>query len=240
MFENRAYRINAKRKGLTPFRITVKETDLHIQADSDLSRNAIKAVLRYRGYLESYIARQPGFVSSMVPLPMLTPAPKIVSEMIDAARETNVGPMAAVAGAIAEFTCRDLLSESKEVIVENGGDIFMKINSDAVFSIYAGESPLSMKTGIRLKKKETPFALCTSSGTLGHSKSFGRADAATIVSDSCALADAAATLLGNMVQKKSDIEMAIEHGKTINGVQGIIIIKGKSMGIWGDLELVGL
>ncbi|MEA1969288.1 MAG: UPF0280 family protein [Thermodesulfobacteriota bacterium] len=240
MFENRTYRSQSNKKGLVPFTITVKETDLHIQAESDLSDKAVKSVLLCRSYLESYIKRYPIFLTSMTPVSLISPAPKIAADMIEASKKANVGPMAAVAGAVAEFTCQALLKHSKEVIVENGGDIFMKLEKETVFGIFAGNSPLSMKTGVRLAKRENPFALCTSSGTLGHSKSFGQADAATIVSDSCPLADAVATALGNMVKKESDIEKAINAGKEINGIKGIIIIKGEKIGLWGDLELVRL
>lgn len=240
MFENRTYRSRSKRGGLVPFTITVKETDLHIQADTDLSARAVKAVLECRNYIENYIERHPGFLTAMSPVEGLFPTPAIVSEMIDAGKKADVGPMAAVAGAVAEFTGRRLLEQSREVIVENGGDIFMKLDSDSVFSVFAGDSPLSMTTGIRIGQRKGPVSLCTSSGTLGHSKSFGRADAATVIAESCALADAVATALGNQVRKATDIEKAIHMGKSIPGIQGIIIIKGKHMGVWGDLELVRL
>lgn len=240
MFNNRTYRKSAQKKGLIQFSITVKETDLHIQAVSDLSRKAVNSVLKHRGFIESYASRHPGFYSSLVPLFSMDPAPKIVQEMMEAGQRTGVGPMAAVAGAIASHTGMDLLNDSDDVIVENGGDIFIKTKTDTVFSIFAGKSPLSMKVGVHLEKREAPFALCTSSGTIGHSKSFGRADAVTILSPSCPLADAAATALANTVKNTSDIKKTIETGKNIQGIEGIIIIKDKSLGAWGALELVNL
>lgn len=222
------------------FSATVKETDLHIQARSNLTEEAVRAVLRAREMIESYGRTDPSFLTSLVPVKAKFPTPDIAVSMIEAGKLANVGPMAAVAGAVAEFTGRKLLEASNEVIVENGGDIFMKLDTDAVFGIHAGDSVLSMKTGVRLQNQDSPIALCTSSGTLGHSKSFGRADAATVVSHSCALADATATALGNLVNTESDIEAAIEQGAAIPGILGIIIIKGKSLGAWGDLELVRL
>jgi len=240
LFKDRTYRTKAKKKGLVSFNITAKETNLYIQADLDLSKEAIKSVLESRGYIESYIAHHPEFLTSMTPLNINHPAPPIILDMINASKKANVGPMAAVAGAIAEYTGNSLLKKSKQVIVENGGDIFMKIHNKTVFSIFAGSSPLNMKIGVRVTKKDIPFALCTSSGTIGHSKSFGKADAVTIVSNSCALADATATLLGNIVKKESDIKNALHLGKNISDIQGIIIIKKKKIGLWGDLELVKL
>ena len=241
MFENRnAYRRQHEKTGLVTFEITVKETNLNIQAQTDLSDQAIRATLKYRGVIEAHILQNPKFATALSPLPGLEIAPAIVMDMMEAARQTNVGPMAAVAGAMAEYVGKDLLDLSNEVVVENGGDIFIKSDTETVFSIYAGDSPLSMATGILVEKQNKPFAMCTSSGTLGHSKSFGVADAASVVAPSCALADAAATALCNMVKKECDIEKAIHRGKQIRGIQGIVIIKGKQIGLWGDLKLVRL
>ncbi|MBF0203648.1 MAG: UPF0280 family protein, partial [Desulfamplus sp.] len=151
MFENRKYRSKSNRKGLTSFTVTVKETDLHIQAESDLSEIAVRAIMEQRGFVEAYMDIDPRFRTSLTPLQLVIPgAPQIVRQMIDAGQKTGVGPMAAIAGAIAEQTGRALLKYSSEVIVENGGDIFFKINSDMVFSIFAGTSPLSMKVGARI------------------------------------------------------------------------------------------
>jgi len=241
MFENRTtYRSQHQKKGLVSFEITVKETNLNIQAQTDLSDNAIQAALIYRNFIENYIHKFPAFATALSPLPQPFLAPAIVIDMIEAGKRANVGPMAAVAGAMAQYVGEDLLALSNEVVVENGGDIFIKSDSETIFSIYAGNSPLSMTTGILVEKQKDPFGMCTSSGTLGHSKSFGRADAASVIADSCALADASATALCNMVQKSSDIEKAIHAGKQIQGIQGIVIIKEKHIGLWGDLKLVRL
>lgn len=240
MFENRTYRTQSKRHGLVSFKTTVKETDLYIQARFNLAEQALRAVLHAREMIESYLTVDPQFLNSLVPLREKFPAPPIVMEMIRAAALADVGPMAAVAGAVAEFTGKALLDYSSEVIVENGGDIFMKLENEAVFGIYAGDSPLSMGTGVRIYSGNEPIALCTSSGTLGHSKSFGRADAITVISSSCALADATATALGNIVQTESDVQQAIDRGLEIPGVSGIIVIKGKTLGAWGAVELVRL
>ena len=239
MFENRRiYRRTHAKKGLVSFEVTVKETNLHIQADKDLSEKAVKAVLGQRQYLETHISTHPEFASSLVPLPDPGMIPAIVSQMYAAARAADVGPMAAVAGAVAEFTGRALTTESREVVVENGGDIFVFSSSEMVFTIFAGDSPLSMKTGIRVTPRTEGYGMCTSSGTLGHSKSFGRADAVCVLSDSCALADAAATALCNRVGSAKDIQAVLEQGQQIPGVQGLVIILGSALGAWGDLELV--
>lgn len=240
MFENRTYRSNVLKKGLTAFKATVKETDLHIQANSDLTKEAVQAVLKCRNYIEKYIEQHPDFATSLIPIKVMRIAPQIINDMINAAKATKVGPMAAVAGAVAEYAGNALLEKSNEVIVENGGDIFIKSKSETLFAIYADKSPLSMKTGILIEKREKPYALCTSSGTIGHSKSYGKADAVTIFSNSAPLADAAATSLGNLIKRPDDIEKVINYGKKIKGILGIVIIKNKNIGLWGDLKIVKL
>ncbi|SDU17060.1 UPF0280 family protein [Desulfobacula phenolica] len=240
MFKNRIYRKQHQKKGLVSFDITVKETNLNIQAATDLTDKAIKSVLTCRNYIEAYINMHPEFATSMTPLQNSGPAPQIIQDMIKAAELANVGPMAAVAGAVAAGTGTSLLPYSNEIVVENGGDIFIKSDSKTIFSIYAENSVFSMTTGIRVEKRDTPYGICTSSGTLGHSKSFGKADAVTVLADSCPLADAVATALGNRIKNTTDIKAAIDTGKTIPGVQGIVIIKGDKIGLWGDLKLVRL
>ena len=241
MFDNRnVYRTCHQKDGLVSFNVTVKETNLNIQADSDLSEQAVRSILNHRHYIENHIARFPGFAASLVPFGSPGIAPKIISEMTAAAKIAGVGPMAAVAGAVAQSVGRDLLQWSSHVLVENGGDIFIKSDTQTIFTIYAGSSPLSMKTGIKVAHRPDSFAMCTSSGTVGHSKSFGKADAVTVLADCCALADAAATSLGNKVQTHKDIAKAIDIGKNMEGIQGIVIISGKQIGLWGALELVKL
>ena len=241
MFDNRKiYRACHQKQGLISFNVTVKETNLNIQADSDLSKQAVRSILTHRQYIENHIARFPSFADSLTPVSDPGIMPKIISEMIKAAKITGVGPMAAVAGAVAQSVGRDLLQWSSNILVENGGDVFIKSETQTIFTIYAGSSPFSMKTGIKVAPRSTSFAMCTSSGTVGHSKSFGKADAVTVLADCCALADAAATSLGNKIQTPKDIEKAIDIGKNMSGVQGIVMIIGKQIGLWGALKLVKL
>jgi ApbE superfamily uncharacterized protein (UPF0280 family) len=151
-----------------------------------------------------------------------------------------VGPMAAVAGAIAEWVSKDLLKLSREVIIENGGDIYLTTSQERTIGIYAGSSPLSLKIGIVIRPEETPLGVCTSSGIVGPSLSFGKADAVCILSKSAALADAAATAVGNILQEKKDVERGLERGREIEGVLGTLIIMGEKMGVWGNIRLIQL
>ncbi len=240
MHEPRTYRSLVRAHRLASFQVVVKETDLMVHAARDLRDTARELVLEHRGYLEAYIRQHPGFLSALEPWGDRSPAPAVVADMIAAGEAAGVGPMAAVAGAIAERVGRGLLAHGAEAIVENGGDVFLKTVAPAVVAVYAGSSPLSLKAGIRVNCGEGGLAVCTSSGTVGHSLSFGRAEAACVVARSCALADAAATAVANRVVSRRDIEPAIAFGRTIPGVAGILIVAGDRMGAWGDLEVVVL
>lgn len=240
MYEERTYRRLVKSDDLVAFEVIFKETDLLIRASRDLFQEAREAVLKYRHQLEGYIALRPEFRTSLVPLEEDGFAPDIARTMMRASREASVGPMAAVAGAVAEAVGRDLLKSSDEVIVENGGDIFLSTRKERTVGLYAGRSPLSLKVGLVVSPELSPIGVCTSSGTVGHSLSFGKADAVCVVSSSAALADAAATAIGNVVRSKQDIERGLRRGREIGGVQGLVIVVGDEMGAWGNVRLVRL
>lgn len=242
-YNKRNYRRTIASNDLVSTFITVKETDLHILAAENTTDSGYHSVLRYRNQLENYIALHPDFLTTLVPLDQDALAPPIVKGMLKAAAEADVGPMAAVAGAIAEYVGRDLLKTGlREVVIENGGDIFIKRNKECVASIFAGRSPLSQKVGIRISPALMPVGLCTSSGTVGHSLSLGEADSVTVLAPSALLADAAATRLGNEVTAgdPKNINEVLAVARTIPGLLGVVIICGKHMGAWGEIELVEL
>ena len=240
MYEERTYRNLVKTDDLVNAEVIIKETDLLVRAKTDLFRETRESVFKYRYQLETYIALNPEFKESLVPLNENPHAPEIVQEMIRASRLAKVGPMAAVAGAMAEFVSKDLLPFSEEVIVENGGDIYLATKSERTIGVYAGRSPLSLKIGLLIEPEDSPLGICTSSGTVGPSLSFGKADAICIVSKSAALADAAATAVGNVVGQKGDIEYGLEKAKTIENVLGALIILDDQMGVWGKINLTRL
>lgn len=225
---------------LEPLEVTVQETDLSVYADHVGAMLIKEAIIEQRGHIEGYMQRYPEFGQSLQPWPKDPMAPAIVQEMIQAGYCANVGPMAAVAGAVAERVGRSLLRHTNEVIVENGGDIFLNIIDEAIIGILAGTSPLSLKFGLKIDPTKTPMGVCTSSGTVGHSKSFGKADAVCVVSESCALADAAATAIANHVNNPDDIGAAVQWGQSIPGVLGMVIIAGEQMGMWGQIELTAM
>ncbi len=238
MYEPRFYRLWSTDKDLVSFNVTEKETDLYIRARRDLQPETRKAVIGERAALEDYIQRHPGFSVAMEPYPVEDSAPGIVREMAEAAERAGVGPMAAVAGAIAERVGKALLDFSPEVIVENGGDIFLKSRKKRLVGIYAGKSPFSDRLALEIRPSETPLGICTSSGTVGHSLSLGKADAVIVLSSRTALADAAATAIGNLVQEEADIPRGLDFSAEIDGLKGVIIIKNEKMALWGQVKIV--
>jgi hypothetical protein len=239
-YDHRAYRSYSASKGLVSCTARVQETDLFISARSDVTPQAMGAIQNARTVLEEYILRRPGFKTSLEPIAADPQAHALIQEMLEASRACGVGPMAAVAGAVAEFVGRALLAYSPDIIVENGGDLFLCADRELTIGIFAGPSPLSEKIGIRIPARDMPLSLCTSSGTVGPSLSFGRADAVCVRSRSAALADAAATAVGNVVKNASDIAAGIEAARAIAMLDGIVIIKDDQIGAWGDIELVAL
>jgi len=238
MYQPRFYRSWTKDKGLVSFNVVVKETDLYVRARRNLRGKTLKAISKYRAMLERYIERHPEFLAALEPVEVEEDAPQIVKAMATAAAGVGVGPMASVAGAIAESVGRDLLPFSPEVIVENGGDIFLKTQERRLVGIYAGDSPFTGKMALEIQPQETPLGVCTSSGTVGHSLSFGKADACIVLSPSTPLADAAATAIGNLTVEANDITRGIDFAKGVEGIRGLVIIKGDRMGVWGEVKVV--
>ena len=237
VYEPRWYRESMKTPGLVSCIVVEDETDLFIVGDIDLSAVARQAVLAVRGDIESFIESHPMFGTTYEPYDVTGAAPDIVKRMATAGKAAGVGPMAAVAGAVAECVGRACLAESSQVIVENGGDIFIAAPELRRLSVYAGESSLSERIILVIKPEQMPLGICTSSGTVGHSKSIGVADAAVAISPDTALADAWATRLGNLVHTQNDLDKAILTAQNAAGLTGAIIIKDDKMAAWGAIEL---
>lgn len=237
MYEPRTYRHWVSDKDLVSFSVVIGETDLLIRATRNLKRKALAATQRCRAGLEQYIKSHPLFATALEPMSVEEDAPSLVKEMADAARRAGVGPMAGVAGAIAERVGRELLPFADEIIVENGGDIFMRTSRERLVGIYAGKSSVTGRIAFAVQPEETPLGICTSSGTVGHSLSFGQADAVIALSAWTSLADVAATAIGNRVSSARDIPGAIEFAQTIEGLSGLVIIKDDEVGLWGQVRV---
>ena len=236
-YQARFYRRWPNSNDLRTQEVIVDETDIFISAEKDIKEIAEKLVQKYRKDIKDYINLRPEFKSTLNPLKLDPTASDIIRDMIYSSRLAGVGPMASVAGAIAEFVGKELLSYSKQIILENGGDIFVKSDIERNVGIFAGGSPLTNKLFVKISSHDTPLGICTSSGTVGHSLSFGKADTCVIIAERAALADAVATATCNRVKKLKDIQPALEFANSIEGVRGSLVIYGKDFGVSGDIEL---
>jgi ApbE superfamily uncharacterized protein (UPF0280 family) len=239
----RSYRARHEAKDLHYFQVSLKETDLFIGVDKSSYSDSLpewcaRQVRRLRGDLETYIDIHPDFRSAFVPLALSPGAPALALTMAQAAWQTGVGPMAAVAGAIAQALGEKLRHQVNEVVVENGGDIYLSSSVDRMVSVLAGHSKFSGKIAVRVEAGESPLGICTSSGTVGPSVSMGKADAVLVKGSNAALADAAATGAANLIQTEHDLMAAIDYVKSIPGLSGILAIKGDRLAAWGKIEIV--
>lgn len=240
MDTRRVYRDWVEGQGLVSFAVNVGETDLLVAAPRDLSREALASAARHRATVESYIRSHPRFATSLQPVEARDDAPGIAKSMASAAALAGVGPLAAVAGAIAEAVGLDLLQLADEVIVENGGDIFLSTRRRRTVGLYAGRSPLSGKLALVIEPEDSPLGICTSSGSFGHSLSFGLADACTVLARSAALADAVATSLANRIRSTEDLSSALTWSRVPEGVSGVFATIDSQVAVWGDVRLTNI
>ena len=193
-------------------------------------------IVHQRHFLDDYIDCHPAFLDSFEPIELYDDAPEVARRMARAARLVGVGPMAAVAGAMAQCAAEAaLMAGAGEVIVENGGDIYLKAAEPVIIALNAGTAKLSNRLGFSLQPSDTPISICSSSGQMGHSTSLGICDLATVVAKDAALADAAATQAANLVNSEEDVNSALQRIAAIEGIDGVVIVKADRVGLAGQL-----
>lgn len=219
---------------------TLKESQCNVIADKPDGIQAAKDSLkRHRLQIETYIDINPNFFHTLKPVVVPT-EPLVATLMAEAAEKAKVGPMAAVAGVLADLAVKDMLRAGCEVaVVENGGEISAVSNESIDVAVSAGNEPLSKRFGFRLT--EFPIGVATSSGRFSHAFSFGDAEAATIFCKNAGLADATATAVCNVVKGK-DCQAAIQAGinkaLSIQGVEGVLIIYKDLTGTAGKIPKI--
>jgi len=239
-FEPKTYRDFGKSGRFEAFRVVVEQSDLYVKAHRKLEKETYQLLCECRAQVEDAIARRKDFLTSLIPLDEDPRDGPVAARMVQAGKKAGTGPMAAVAGAVADFVGQGLMQWSPEVIVENGGDIFLKVDEPMVAGIFAGTSPFTNRIGLRIEPTLLGLGLCTSSASVGHSLSLGKADAATVISRDTPLADAVATALGNQVKKPSDLQRAVEWAVSVPGVDGALAIIRDRIAAQGNVELVDL
>jgi len=215
----------------------LKETIVTITADEQSHIKAAKEAIRFhRAQLEHYIRSDPFFKVTLEPYPYSDDAPDIVRRLVRAGTAMGIGPMSAVAGTISALAVEAMMDAGASyAIVDNGGDIALTADRPVVIGLYAGESPIK-DIAFTLGPVDGITGVCTSSGTVGPSISFGMADAAVVFSDDVSLADSAATALGNAVGAgRESVEQAFDVVKDVAGIKGAVVVQGEYIGILGDV-----
>ena len=216
---------------------TLKETQCTIISDKQQGIQAgVESIKRNRQELEIYVKSNPKFLYTLKPYPR-PEKPLVVRLMAEAAEKAGVGPMSAVAGAIADLAVDDMTKMGCEVaVVENGGEISASSNLPVDVAVVAGDEPLSKRFGFRLT--DFPIGVATSSGRFSHALSFGDAEAAIVFCRNANLADAVATAVGNVVKgivPDAGIKAGLDEGMSIQGVDGVLIIYKGKVGMAGKI-----
>ncbi len=217
-----------------------KETRCTITADSEAAIEvAISSIKHHRSQLERYIQDHPKFLHSLNPV-HVDKGPTIAKLMAEAAERADVGPMAAVAGVLADLAVGDMISSGAKVaVVENGGEAYAVSNTPINVVLAAGDSPLSKRIGFRLE--EFPIGVATSSGLYSHALSFGEAEAVTVFAVNAGVADAAATAVGNLVKGedwRKAVECGIAKALSIEGVRGVLVLYRGLVGKAGQIPKI--
>lgn len=244
MYEPRWYRKFTDIERFISFQVEWLETDLWVGISKTSYRPAIpvfilEEIKRLRQLLDCYIHSNQAFKDSLVPVPEDKEAPMEIQQMISASTIAGIGPMSAVAGLFAEYIGKAVVEAfgTDEIIVENGGDLFIFVKKDIDILVYAGSAALSNKIAVTIPHHYTPLGLCTSSGTVGHSLSFGKADAVMVACTNTALADSLATRFGNEVKEPADIAYALNFAESFDEILSIIIIVQDKIGIRGKFGI---
>jgi hypothetical protein len=243
-FEQRTYRTQFNTSRFTGFQVKYLETDLWIGVDSDSFMEEMKDVAQrkienLRQKLDKYIEKEPLFKKSLKPFQPAENAPAEAREMAEAAKKAGIGPMSAVAGLFAREVGNEIIQNFSvgELVIENGGDIYVQLKNDLVLSVFAGESELSEKIGLVIPPVKDKLGICTSAGTVGPSLSFGKADAVVVVCGDILLADSFATAFGNKVKIPNDVEKEINQSEKYPEILAMLIICEDQIGIRGEFEI---
>ena len=221
------------------YQVVLEQSDLFVISTIDLRSRILDRLSLVRRDIKGYITMHPEFASSLDPVEVGEHSPEIVRAMSGAAGLFGVGPMAAVAGAISQDIADHVSAISPDILVENGGDIFIHSSIDRVVGLLPHpEEPVVL--GIKIFKEETPCSVCSSSATIGHSLSLGQGDLVTVRARSGAVADAAATALCNMLSSRKSLTgiKNIRPELEKKGITGVLAQVGEDLLVWGDMELV--
>lgn len=238
VYEERYYRKYIAPDAVKSFNVTIYESDLQIYTDGDLQLEIDSELKIIRWTIETYIHKNPEFNKSLKPVKLNSSDPQIIKHMKEASKKLGVGPMATVAGAVAHYIGEKYYKSCQELIIENGGDLYVYSTQNKRILLHGGIDSKVKNLSIEIPKEALPLGICTSSGKVGHSLSFGLCDAVTVLSKDTLVADAAATAFGNLLKNKSNIKNVLNYSRTFKDIVGVIAIVDDEMGAWGNFEFV--
>ena len=231
------YRNNVKTGEKYNWKITYHYSDLLLSSDKDIAGLIEEPLKEIYCFLHGCFKEDPAFLKSLSPVSIKPDYPEIIKKMCLLSSKFNVGPMAAVAGTVNEFLAEKMNKYCGSLIIENGGDLYLRSKKDRILGIYVKNKYFKDSISIRIKSENMPCGVCASSGTFGHSLSLGKCDLAVVLSKSAITADAAATAVANSISCKDDILKSIKHFRNCRGIDGLLIIKEDQIGLWGNIEL---
>ncbi|WP_340111423.1 UPF0280 family protein [Maribellus mangrovi] len=244
LFEERTYRTQFNTERFKGFEVKHLETDLWVGVDpgsfdEKMEGLVLEKIKSLRKIFDKYIEEEPFFKKSLKPFQPAEIAPAEAKEMAHAAEKAGIGPMSAVAGLFAREVGEEIRRNFsvKELLIENGGDIYLFLQDELVLSVFAGESILSERIGLVIPAAANAFGVCTSAGTVGPSLSYGKADAVVVVCEDILLADALATALGNLVKSPDHVQKVINKADKYPEIQSLLIICEDKIGIKGENEI---
>ncbi len=219
-----------------------ESTGLMISDSKTAIEKALSAIELHRERLTEYVRLNPLFRETLEPI-KLDDGPLVARLMAEHSAAAGVGPMAAVAGVLADLAIREMVEHGARVaVVENGGEAAVVSEDPVDVALQAGDEPLSRRIGFRLER--FPMGVATSSGRFSHALSFGEAEAVTVFADNAGLADAAATAVGNVVKgddEESAARRGVETGLSIEGVQGVFVVYKGTVGVGGRVpKIIGV
>lgn len=237
LHDKRFYRLYSSDTRWKTYNVKLHTSDLYIRANENIAERAASSLAELRKEIEDHIKERNIFLTSLDTISNPGGNSQVVSMMYKASETAGTGPMAAVAGAIAECLGSELINYSREIIIENGGDVWMKIDTPVILGIYSDNIHFKGKLALQINDTHTPCAVCTSSSKTGHSLSFGKADSVTVIGTSGAVADAVATETCNRVKTEDDITDALKFALSASSVKGCLIIYRDRLAVMGDVEL---
>jgi len=219
-------------------RVQVGETAATIASEGEYFGAALEAMKDARRQVQREISANQYFLTSLEPVDCSPTAGPVPRGMCDAARLAGVGPMAAVAGAIAHAALDAMIRQGCEHgWVDNGGDVALVLREPITLEVFS--EPLAEETvALELEPAGRVMSVCSSSGRLGSSISLGDSDVALAIAESGCLADALATAVGNRVRDRDSLRTCFRPFEEIEGfIAGLAMIDGATA-MCGDMPRV--